>query len=271
VANPQTENGYTRIANELLEALASHSLTGNDLKIVLAIMRKTYGFQKKRDTISFNQLSVMTGILRRNVIRTVNGLVERKILDSVKGDTRKPSSIGINKNYSVWQDSVASDTSVIDDTKVVSPVTPDLVSLATPTKEKKETKQKKRTTSCSSIDERAVADDKFFTEFWAAYPRKTGKGAARKAWKKIKSPKATLEKILTALDWQKKSEQWTKNGGQYIPHPGTYLNQERWEDEPEGESSTEAKHITCPHCSQYMAIFEIKNNKCPACGGRIDL
>jgi hypothetical protein len=128
-----------------------------------------------------------------------------------------------------------------------------------------------RSISCSSNDERLPGDDKFFTEFWTDYPRKTGKGAARKAWKKIKSPKATLEKILAALEWQKKSEQWTKDGGQYIPYPGTYLNQERWEDEPEGESSTEAKHITCPHCSQYMAIFEIKNNKCPACGGRIDL
>ena len=39
--------------------------------------------------------------------------------------------------------------------------------------------------------------------------------------------------ILTALNWQKKSEQWLKDNGQFIPYPATYLNQRRWEDEPQ--------------------------------------
>ena len=70
-----------------------------------------------------------------------------------------------------------------------------------------------------------------FLEFWKHYPKKVGKGAAYKSWKKIKSPKETLAKILIALVWQKKSENWTKENGQFIPHPQTYLNQSRWEDE----------------------------------------
>lgn len=66
-----------------------------------------------------------------------------------------------------------------------------------------------------------------FDRFWAAYPRKVGKGAAKKAFAKVKAPLATL---LSALAEQKKSDMWTKDGGQFIPHPATWLNQERWED-----------------------------------------
>lgn len=67
-----------------------------------------------------------------------------------------------------------------------------------------------------------------FMEFWQAYPRKVGKGAAEKAWAKA-SP--DLQAVLTALAWQTKQDGWTKDGGAFIPHPGTYLNQQRWLDE----------------------------------------
>lgn len=67
-----------------------------------------------------------------------------------------------------------------------------------------------------------------FTEFWQSYPRKVGKGAAQKAWDRLKPD---LSAVLAALDWQTKQDAWTKDGGQFIPHPGTYLNQKRWEDE----------------------------------------
>jgi hypothetical protein len=71
-----------------------------------------------------------------------------------------------------------------------------------------------------------------FEQFWQAYPKKTGKEAAAKAWKKIARPAETLVQILDALAWQTKSEQWLKERGQYIPNPATYLNQGRWQDQP---------------------------------------
>jgi len=70
-----------------------------------------------------------------------------------------------------------------------------------------------------------------FEEFWKLYPKKTGKGAAEKIWMKIPEPTETLDKIKIALEWQKKSDQWGKQDGQFIPLPATYLNQRRWEDE----------------------------------------
>lgn len=71
-----------------------------------------------------------------------------------------------------------------------------------------------------------------FLEFWAAYPRKIGKGAAWKAWKQRKDRPKNGD-MLASVEAHKQSEQWTKECGRYIPHPATFLNQSRWEDEPD--------------------------------------
>jgi len=71
-----------------------------------------------------------------------------------------------------------------------------------------------------------------FDEFWDAYPNKKDKQKAKKAWLKC-SPK--LVKVLQALNLQKKSEQWIKDDGRFIPLPTTWLNGARWEDEASGK------------------------------------
>lgn len=76
-----------------------------------------------------------------------------------------------------------------------------------------------------------------FEKFWSMYPRKIGKGAAEKAFKKYKPDDDLLATMLTALSAQKRSEQWAKDGGQFIPYPATWLNQRRWEDVPEKKES----------------------------------
>ena len=72
-----------------------------------------------------------------------------------------------------------------------------------------------------------------FGEFWKAYPRKVGKAYAEKAWNKIKPTAELHEKILQAVELQKKQPQWLKDDGQYIPHPSTWLNGGYWENETE--------------------------------------
>ena len=74
-----------------------------------------------------------------------------------------------------------------------------------------------------------------FEQFWEAYPRKVGKKTAKISWGKIKPDDGLLEKILIAVEKQKKSKQWQQT--QFIPNPSTWLNQERWKDEVEGSSS----------------------------------
>lgn len=69
-----------------------------------------------------------------------------------------------------------------------------------------------------------------FARFWSAYPKKTAKQSAYKAWIKLKPDKELTEKILSALERHKKSVQWLKDNGQFIPYPATWLNGKRWED-----------------------------------------
>lgn len=70
-----------------------------------------------------------------------------------------------------------------------------------------------------------------FDEFWKAYPRKIGKPAASRAYARIHVTPALHIKMLEAIEKHKKSRQWTKDDGQFIPYPATWLNQERWNDD----------------------------------------
>lgn len=70
-----------------------------------------------------------------------------------------------------------------------------------------------------------------FTEFWQAYPRKVAKPQAVKAWRKLKPDTQTLTGMLAGLERDRRSDQWLRDGGQFIPHPATWLNGRRWEDE----------------------------------------
>ena len=70
-----------------------------------------------------------------------------------------------------------------------------------------------------------------FERFWEAYPRHVAKQDAMKRFEKLDPSEELLETMLKAIEKQKASEQWTKDNGQYIPHPSTWLNQSRWEDE----------------------------------------
>ena len=75
-----------------------------------------------------------------------------------------------------------------------------------------------------------IGADGAFDQFWREYPKKVGKQAAIKAFKRVKVPVDTL---LTAIDRQKRGDQWSRDNGRYIPNPATWLNQGRWEDELE--------------------------------------
>lgn len=82
------------------------------------------------------------------------------------------------------------------------------------------------------------ADEDRFSRFWAAYPRKVGKQAAKKSWSRLHPSEELTQAILQAVEAQKQSRQWRENNGQFIPNPATWLNQGRWEDElPKGERS----------------------------------
>lgn len=81
------------------------------------------------------------------------------------------------------------------------------------------------------------SDDSLFDRFYEAYPRKVGRPAAIKAFAKCKADEALVDQMVAAIEEQKQSAQWAKDDGQFIPHPATWLNNERWTDSVSGQSS----------------------------------
>lgn len=77
---------------------------------------------------------------------------------------------------------------------------------------------------------RASGDDAFDT-FWTQYPRKQNKPAALKAWRKLAPSPELVDEILAAVALQRGSDDWTRDGGRFIPHASTWLNGQRWADE----------------------------------------
>jgi|GEM_PF-2406086 len=100
MANPQIEDGYTRLANEILEALCVINLSAYEFRVLMAIFRKTYGYQKKEDNISLSQIAAITHLSRSFVSRALRKL-EFKGLIAVDRSQRIPN-IRFVKDYTQW-------------------------------------------------------------------------------------------------------------------------------------------------------------------------
>jgi hypothetical protein len=74
-----------------------------------------------------------------------------------------------------------------------------------------------------------------FTLFWQSYPKKVSKVSAERAWKKLTPSPELIETILKDVTTRSASEAWSKDDRKFCPHPATYLNQKRWEDEQEAQ------------------------------------
>lgn len=93
----QLEDGYTRLANELLDAVMASGLSETEMCVVLAVWRKTYGYSKKMDWISNEQLEAMIGKHFTHCSTAKNLLINKKVLLQ---DGRK---VGMNTNVSEWK------------------------------------------------------------------------------------------------------------------------------------------------------------------------
>lgn len=105
--SPQVEEGHVRIANELYDAILAFSFKGSLLKVVLAVMRKTYGYGKKEDDMSASQLGDLCGMTRQHVTTALNDLASINVIHKRPG--RYGAIIGLNKDYSSWIASPKSD------------------------------------------------------------------------------------------------------------------------------------------------------------------
>lgn len=90
-----------------------------------------------------------------------------------------------------------------------------------------------------------LVQEQAFEEFWAKYPRKVGKQAAKSKWLRLNPSCELKEKILAAVENHANTDQWKRERGQFIPHPTTWLNQGRWDDVVE--------------CAQQPSVLDFRN------------
>lgn len=102
MSNPQIEQGYTRIANEILENIMKVSLNGTQFRIVMAVWRFTYGFQRKEHELSIGFIATAISASRSQVIRELTVLIERKILIARDQGPKRPRQLRFNKDYEHW-------------------------------------------------------------------------------------------------------------------------------------------------------------------------
>ena len=98
MASPQLKNGYTRISNEILEKLSYTHLSPNQSKVIWFVIRKTYGWQKKKDFISLNQFVEGTKLRKSHICRALSELVKRKIV--IKTDNKM---YGFQADWEQWR------------------------------------------------------------------------------------------------------------------------------------------------------------------------
>jgi phage replication O-like protein O len=104
--NPQKENGYTPIANELLEAILLYPFTARHLSIILCVCRMTYGYSKKSDALSGWQIANMTNIDRSHISRSLEELIKLNVI--IKHPVGRYShgvvvyELSLNKHYDTW-------------------------------------------------------------------------------------------------------------------------------------------------------------------------
>lgn len=106
MASPQAENGHTDIANEIMDVFCKSFPGDTEGQVLLAILRKTYGWHKKEDSISIGQLVEMTGKSRRMVIYALQNLEAKKMVSIVRkrgrGIKNEMNKISFQKNYDLW-------------------------------------------------------------------------------------------------------------------------------------------------------------------------
>lgn len=87
---------YTKLPNQFLEVLLQIKLQNYEIRVLLAIARKTFGFNKTRDFIKQRQLVTLTGISEPHISRTLKSLIKKNML------IRNSKFLEIQKDFKLW-------------------------------------------------------------------------------------------------------------------------------------------------------------------------
>ena len=249
MADVQIENGYTMIANELLEQFGKLKLSGSQWNILMVAIRQSYGYHRKECDITNQYIAEATGLHKCNVSRELSCLESMGIIRVKKNYGKR--SLSLNKNYEQWKFStkavIKNDnpeqlskpiTKVIknDNSKLSKPITENIKNdnHTYKRKHKDNIKENIKYTENFKNDNSSVTKMKntdFSSEFenlWKLYPKKRGRTAiSKKAMKELE--KAGYETIRQAIEAYKNEIRRNHTSEQYILNGSTFFNG-RWRD-----------------------------------------
>lgn len=215
MANPQKENGYVPISNELIDQLCKTKLNGTQFRIILLIFRYTYGFNRKSWKLSTSFISEGTNCNIRQVKKEVKALVDMNIIlinKNFKGTSSR--DLRINKNYDQWL--IAGNKSAVTGGDKLDTSSGDKLDTSSGGKlaPQLNTKDKYKDKYICAFD---------FETLWKEYPKKKGKSAINK--KSIKEmEKIGTEKMLECIRRYKDEITRNKIPEQFIMYGSTFFN-----------------------------------------------
>ena len=267
---------YTQIPNLLFDEILPHMKSLSELKVILAVARKTFGFHKRADLLSLTQIEELTGLSRQGVLDGVKAGLERGILQ------RKPRGGSFIYGLKISEKTAEEVVNNLDQSKVLTSqqFRPELVNNLDqqgrfasqqfrPTKERvlkesiKEStyvqndeissRKKVEKAPAAKTSKPAPAD---LEKIYAAYPRRVGKPKA------IQAIETALKRIRAGDDKPEDAESWPPlspevwlhdraatfarsdkgNAGDFTPHPSTWFNQSRYSDNPAEWSAKDNSH-----------------------------
>ncbi|SFE42594.1 phage replication protein O [Paenibacillus algorifonticola] len=248
MAAPQKENGFTAVANEILDEICQYKFNGSQLRIIMKVWRLTYGYSRKDHEFARTFLQEVTGLSESTVKTEVTALIKNKVLIVTQKETSTDGrKLAFNKNYEEWtiQKSGESMTEQLDlfggqdstpqddqgrglgfhPSEGYDSTPPSSVSGGAfpPLYKEKDLSLNK------SIKEKEM----MFETFYSLYPRKIAKPYAKTIWiRKCKDETFDPDLVITNTKHFADTCILLKTKTSYIPHPSTYINQKKYEDYP---------------------------------------
>ena len=213
MANPQKENGFTAISNELVEAFQRLHLSGNQWRLLWVILRLTYGWNKKTDYISLTTFEKCTGLNRWNLKQNLDDLFHREII--IRDNSGYIIKYGLQKDYTKWKTSIKNNTSIKNDTTTG-------IKNNTKTSIKNDTHKRQKTIKNTDMSS--------FDEFWKVYPSRNGrkleKDESLKAFIRIR--REEFENVVRAA--KNYAESKDVQNGIGIRDPKRFLKNDYWKE-----------------------------------------
>lgn len=239
MANPQVENGFTAISNELLEAIYKADITKNEMRVLLCIIRHTYGYQRKCGEFPRSFLKEETGLSEARITESLDGLKGKNIIIVKDAEGRKPKEISIQKDYEKWgnvscegyENRTGTENVPVRKTELkgTENVPVKGTESVPPTSNKKNNKKNINKGACAqskNAHEVSAHIPDWFEEAWSEYPNKKGKNRiSQKSYKELVT--AGRDAVLNAV---RNYAAYCRQNQWYHPQNGSTFFNGGWRD-----------------------------------------